>query len=152
MGITDIMGSFSGGGNGEPRPRQRRYVPRKSGRAAAPSGQHCQPERPPSMAHAFSSRFSSLRKLQSVPSAIILFGAGGDHADFVQPQRVEPHRVLGVELAPAVVRDLGQRLKRVIVALVNPPSTSRRAALSGSAAHMSAALRMARIKRFVATG
>src|SRR5262245_62869795 len=38
-----------------------------------------------------------------------------DHADLVQAQRVEAHRVLRVELAPAIVGKLPKRLQRVIV-------------------------------------
>jgi hypothetical protein len=50
-----------------------------------------------------------------------LRGAGRDHADLVQTQRVEPQRVFRVELAPARVRQLGQCLQRVIVSLCDPP-------------------------------
>ena len=74
--------------------------------------------RPP--LHAFSSRLSSFRKRQSVPSAMILLRARLDHAHLVQPQRVEAQRVLGVELAPAGVRQLVQRLEREVVALGEP--------------------------------
>ena len=78
------------------------------------------PPRQPGRAHAFSSRLSSFRKRQSVPSAMSCVGARLDHADLVQPKREEAQRVLGVELAPAGVRDLGQRLQRVVVALREP--------------------------------
>ena len=40
--------------------------------------------------------------------------------DLVQAQRVEPHRVLGVVLAPAVVGHLAERLERVVVSLREP--------------------------------
>jgi hypothetical protein len=43
-----------------------------------------------------------------------------DHADLVLPQRIEPHRVLGVELAPAVIVEVSERLQRVIVSLRKP--------------------------------
>ena len=73
--------------------------------------------------------------------------------DLVQAQRVEAQRVLRVELAPAARRGArsasGARSRS---ARVKPPSTSRCAARSGSAAQMSAALRMARRTRLVATG
>src|SRR3954452_7693342 len=49
-----------------------------------------------------------------------LAGARLDHADLLEPQRVETERVLRVELAPSVVGDLGQRLERVIVSLREP--------------------------------
>ena len=81
-----------------------------------------------------------------------LRGAGLDHADLVQPQRVEPHRILRVELAPARVRQLGQRLERIVVALGEPEIDQPLRGRSGSVAQMSAALRMARRKRLVATG
>ena len=98
---------------------------------------------PASQAHAFSSRLSSFRKRQSVPSAMILLRARLDHADLVQAQRVEAHRVLGVVLAPLVVGDLVQRLEGIVVAAcVKPPSTSCRATRSGSATQRSAALRI----------
>ena len=87
-------------------------------------------------AHAFSSRLSSLRKRQSVPSARSLLGLDLIMPGLVQAQRVEAHGVLGVELAPLGVRNLGQRLERVLVALVNPPSTSCCATRSGSAAQI----------------
>ena len=76
--------------------------------------------RPAAHAHAFSSRLSSLRKRQSVPSARSCVRARLDHADLVEAQRVEAHRVLGIELAPAVVGQLRQRLERVFVARREP--------------------------------
>ena len=69
------------------------------------------------VAHAFSSRLSSFRKRQSVPSAMSLLGVASIMSDLVQPERVEPQRVLRVELAPDVVGQLGQRLERVVVVL-----------------------------------
>jgi hypothetical protein len=37
------------------------------------------------------------------------------HPYFVQSKRIEPNRVLGIVLAPFVVRDLVQRLQRIII-------------------------------------
>src|SRR5271165_892322 len=45
-----------------------------------------------------------------------LLRAGLDHPGFVQAQRVEPESVLVIVLAPFVVRDLVERLQRVIIA------------------------------------
>src|SRR5258705_8652312 len=46
-----------------------------------------------------------------------LCGARLDHPDFAQAQRIEMHRVLGVELAPAAVWQLPDRLEGVVVVL-----------------------------------
>ena len=67
-----------------------------------------------------SSRFSSLRKRQSVPSARSAFGL-----DLIMPtswrrSAKNRDRILRVELTPPVVRQLGQRLKRVIVSTGKP--------------------------------
>src|SRR6266478_6416619 len=75
-----------------------------------------------------------------------------DEARFVQTQGIESDRVLGVVFPPFVVRQPAERLQRVIVSFVKPPSTSSRAARAGSVAHKSAALRMARVTRLVAIG
>ena len=76
-----------------------------------------EPAQAPLLAQAFSSRLSWLKKRQSVPVGEERVRAGLDHADLVEAQRVEAHRVLGVELAPAGEWQLGQRLERVVVAL-----------------------------------
>ena len=89
---------------------------RSAGHASSPSAMTSAAR----MAHAFSSRLSSLRKRQSVPSAMSCVGAGVDHAGLVQAQRVEAQRVLRVVLAPAVVGQLRQRLERVVVPLREP--------------------------------
>src|SRR5688500_2494619 len=44
-----------------------------------------------------------------------LLGAGFDHADLVQAERVEPDRVFGIVLAPAIVGNLLHRLEGVAV-------------------------------------
>src|ERR1700730_16464397 len=44
-----------------------------------------------------------------------LVGIGLDHASLPQPQRIESDRVLGVVVAPLVVRDFFQCLQRVII-------------------------------------
>ena len=88
-----------------------------------------------------------------MPSAMICIGSGLDHAELVEPQRVEPHRVLRV-----VIRAIGRSGSRSASGArnrspaANPPSTRRCATRFGSAAQRSAALRMARSTRFVATG
>ncbi len=56
------------------------------------------------MAHAFSSRLSSFEEAPVRPFRDDLLRGRLDHADLVQAQRIEPHRVLGVVLAPFVVR------------------------------------------------
>ena len=58
-----------------------------------------------------------------------------DHADFVQPKRIKADRVLGVVVAPFVVRDLVQRLQCIIIARGEPAidEASRGAARFGSA-------------------
>ena len=66
--------------------------------------------------HAFSSRLSSFRKRQSVPSAMIFCGLALDHAQLVQPQRIEADRVFGVVFPPGAVGVLGQRLQRIVIA------------------------------------
>ena len=71
-------------------------------------------------AHAFSSRLSSFEEAPVGALGEERVRARLDHADLVQAQRVEAHRVLGVELAPSVVGQLGQRLERVVVALGEP--------------------------------
>src|SRR5262245_29964888 len=45
-----------------------------------------------------------------------LLRARADHAGLVQPERVEPERVLGIELSPLRPRDLLQGLDDVILA------------------------------------
>ena len=75
-------------------------------------------------------------------SAMIFLGLDLIMPDLVQPQRIEPHRVLGIVLAPFVVGHLAQRLERIVVAAVKPPSTMRRATRAGSLAQRSAALRI----------
>src|SRR5262245_43619223 len=45
-----------------------------------------------------------------------LVGRQLDHARVTQPQRVEAKRVVGIILAPFVVRDFLQRLQRIVVA------------------------------------
>ncbi len=50
-----------------------------------------------------------------MPAATIFCGTRLDHARLVEPERVEPHRVLRVEFAPSVVWKLGQRLERIVV-------------------------------------
>ena len=81
-----------------------------------------------------------------------LVGGGRDHPRLVQPERIEPQRVLGVVLAPAVVREVRQRLKRVIIPRGESPIDQTSRGPSGSAAQKSTALRMARNTRLVATG
>src|SRR5712691_5492644 len=49
-----------------------------------------------------------------------LLGARLDQARLVKPERVEAHRVLGIELAPAGVGHLLERLKNVVGALREP--------------------------------
>jgi hypothetical protein len=49
-----------------------------------------------------------------------LVRTGLDHPRLVQAQSLEPQRVLGVVLAPAAVRDVGQRLKCIIVSFSKP--------------------------------
>jgi hypothetical protein len=44
-----------------------------------------------------------------------------DETHFVQPQRIEPERVLGVVFTPFVIRIVVQRLQRVIIALRETP-------------------------------
>ena len=68
----------------------------------------------------FSSRLSSLRKRQSVASAMSLLGL-----DLIMPtsrsrKRIESDRVLGVVLAPLVVGDVVQRLERIVVVSGEP--------------------------------
>src|SRR4030095_14688226 len=46
-----------------------------------------------------------------------LLGTGLDHPGLVQPEGVEAHRILWLVLAPAVVRDLLQRLEGIVVPL-----------------------------------
>ena len=77
---------------------------------ACPGGHAEQPCRPRDTAqevapgdHPFSSFFSSFRKRQSVPWAMIFCGRRLDHPGLVQAQGIEAHRVLGVVLAPLAV-------------------------------------------------
>ena len=66
-------------------------------------------------AHVFNSRFSSLRKRQSVPSAMIFCGVRPDHAGLLKPQRVKPDRVFRIVVTPLVVRHVGHRLQGIVI-------------------------------------
>ena len=101
----------------------------------------------------FNSRFSSSRKRQSVPSAMICLRARFDHARLLHAQRVEAQRGFGIVFPPAVVPGVLQRLQRDSHSYgTKSRSTSCRASIAGSDAQRSAPLRMARRTRLVATG
>src|SRR5215831_11885307 len=75
-----------------------------------------------------------------------------DQADFMEAQRIEAERFLGIVFPPSIVGNIVERLQRAVVVRGETRSTSRRAASAGWLAHRSAAFRIARIARLVATG
>ena len=83
---------------------------------------------------------------------MILLGVDLTMPSLMEAEGIETHGILGVVVAPAIEGELAEGLLRIVVTGGEAAVDQLRAARFGSAAQKSAALRMARSTRLVATG
>src|SRR5262249_58152632 len=112
-------GGAAGGPRGWGEKASRRTSQRETGQEAASTLHRPHRNSLPFGCTPRNSRFQlALQFVEKAPVRAVsddLLRARFDHADLAQAERVEPESVFGIVIAPFSVRDVGHRLKRVVV-------------------------------------